>query len=763
MHKTLTGIIILGIFIFITCQPVRADLGPNHRDIYKQITDLKLSGIIKGYDGEHINKAMILIPELSKTSESDEKGFFELLGIPPGKYHLEVFAKGYMDYRSEIFELKKSGRSFTITLIKKLSEEIVVTATRTPKLYMEVPVKTQVISARQIDQKQATQLAEAIALTTGVRVENNCQNCNFTQVRINGMEGKYSQILIDNSPIFSSMIGVYGLEQIPAEMLNRIEIVKGGGSALYGGNAVAGVINVQTKEPMENGSTINLHQEAISGEPLTNAGFRTSLVTNDGNTKGFLFANYKRRQPVDIDGDSFTEVGKMRSTNFGLNFFNYFPGIDGKLKLSFYRITENRRGGNKFDLPPHEADIAESIDTDLNGLTGEWNHYLSSRFFYNLGISFVNASRETYYGSEQDLNAYGSSKNPVVFLHSQMNYQAGKHLLSGGIQFKGEKIEDKALGYGREINDIYREFGLFMQDDVKFNSKVSLLAGLRLSKHSLVSDLIFNPRLSLLLNMTKDLSWRTTFSTGFRAPQVFDEDLHITQVGGEGMIIENSPDLIKESSYGISSGLDFGRVLGGNNIQMSVEGFYTLLLDTFLLREKEFDPRENALVFERINGSNSKVYGVSAEFGYQLGTFMNFMTGWTIQRSHLDKPEPDFGSTNLFRSPNTYGYITLNYKNQKLLDIDLSLEYTGRMKVPHYAGYIPEERLETSDPFWVLNAKMTKSVSLGDKNSIDLFVGVFNLFNSFQKDLDKGIYRDAGYVYGPSKPRAIYAGLEFTF
>jgi outer membrane receptor for ferrienterochelin and colicins len=395
MAKVQKIMILLGI-LTLCHLPMPAGFGlccENSPEETEKMTDLKLSGLIKGYEGELIKGATILMPELSKVAESDERGLFELLGVPPGKYHLEVIADGYMDYRSDIFELKGRSRTFTITLVKKLSEEIVVTATRTPKLYMEVPVKTQVISSRQIEQKQATDLAEAVALTTGVRVESNCQNCNFTQVRINGMEGKYSQILIDNSPIFSSMIGVYGLEQIPAEMLNRIEIVKGGGSALYGGNAVAGVINVQTKEPMENGSVFSLHQEATSGEPLTNVGARTSLVTADGNTKAFLFANYKKRRPVDANADDFSEIGRLNGTNLGLNFFRYFPGLDGKLKLSFYRITEDRRGGNKFELPSHEADIAESIETDLNGLTAEWNHTLSRRLFYNLGISYVDAGR----------------------------------------------------------------------------------------------------------------------------------------------------------------------------------------------------------------------------------------------------------------------------------------------------------------------------------------------------------------------------------
>jgi len=724
---------------------------------------LKLLGVIKSYEGNPVKGAIVLIPEINKSTESDKMGAFEFIAVPPGKYHLEVYADGYMDFISDIFNLEESNETFKITLMKKISEEIVVTATRTPKLYVEVPVKTVVISAREIEQKEASQLAESLTCTTGVRVESNCQNCNFTQVRINGMEGKYSQILIDNSPIFSSMIGVYGLEQIPAEMLNRIEIVKGGGSALYGGNAVAGVINVLTKEPMENGTRLKLHQESTLGEPSTNFGFRSSLVSKDANTKAFLFANYKNRQPIDISGDDISEIGKIRSTNFGLNFYRTFSEIKSKLKLSFFRITEDRRGGNKFDLPPHEADIAESIDSDLNSLAADWNHYITQRLYYNLSASYVDANRKSYYGSGQDPNAYGTTKNPVLFLNGQMNYQSGGHIISTGVQYKGEKIKDEALGYGRVINDHYKELGFFLQDDIKFNKTFSLLAGLRFSKHSLIENYIFNPRVSLLVNLVKSLSWRTSFSTGFRAPQVFDEDLHITQVGGEGTIIENSPGLKQESSFSLSTGLDYGWEIGSNTLQLSIEGFYTLLEDTFVLQKKEFDPRENALVFERINGSNSRVYGVSVDFGYRLGFAFSLNTGWSFQRSHLDEPEPDFGSNEFFRTPNSYGYVTLNYENKKAVNANISLEYTGSMKVPHYAGYIEEDRLETTGTFLVLNAKLTKPISLTQNNKLRLFVGVFNLFDSYQKDLDQGIYRDSGYVYGPAKPRSYYAGLEFSF
>ena len=223
-----------------------------------------LKGQIVDWDTNYIEKAVVLIPELGKSVETDERGAFEITQIPQGRYHLEVYAEGFLDFRSDPFDLVENRTGYHVVLTKSLTEEIVVTATRTQKLFTETPVKISVITHEEIERKAPANLADTLYQTTGVRVENDCQNCNFTQVRINGMEGKYTQILIDSSPVISAMTGVYGLEQIPAEMLDRIEIVKGGGSALYGGNAVAGVINILTKEPAENKTFLKIHQESIS-------------------------------------------------------------------------------------------------------------------------------------------------------------------------------------------------------------------------------------------------------------------------------------------------------------------------------------------------------------------------------------------------------------------------------------------------------------------------------------------------------------------
>lgn len=732
-----------------------------HQQRQGQVKYYSLRGRVIDWEQNYVEKAVVMIPEIGKSVETDESGKFEMTQIPGGRYHMEVYAEGYLEYSSDPFVLDENNLNYNIVLMKKLTEEIVVTATRTQKLFSETPVKIEVISREDISKKAPANLADTLYQTTGVRVENDCQNCNFTQVRINGMEGKYTQILIDSSPVISAMTGVYGLEQIPSEMLDRIEIVKGGGSALYGGNAVAGVINILTREPKENRTTLKLHQESISGKPFTNLGFRSGLVSKDLNTKAYLFGSYQDREPIDLNDDSFSELGTISNTSFGLNLYNYFSGLNSNLKLSLFRIFEERRGGDLFDRPPHEANTAEWIKTDQIGVSTDWNHYLMQGLHYNLSFSYVDANRDTYYGSHKDPNAYGTTKNPLIFLNCQINYQAGSHVFSLGAQYKRDEIQDKVTGYNRLIEEVYHESGLFLQDDFKIGKTFSILTGLRVNRHSALDRMIFTPRLSILVNFTKELSLRTSFSTGFRAPQVFDEDLHITQVGGEGMIVTNSPDLKEEQSYSLNTGFDYGKQIGRSLIQFSIGAFYNDLKNTFILHE--IKRTEKARILERINGSGSKVYGLSLDFGLVLGPSLSLSSGWTVQRSRLDEPEPEFNSSEFFRTPNSYGYISTSYKSKKFLNIDLSGEYTGSMKAPHYAGYIDEDRLETTSSFLVINLKLHRPINITENCNISVFLGTYNLFNSYQEDLDKGEDRDSGYVYGPAKPRGFYAGFEFSF
>lgn len=157
------------------------------------------------------------------------------------------------------------------------------------------------------------------------------------------------------------------------------------------------------------------------------------------------------------------------------------------------------------------------------------------------------------------------------------------------------------------------------------------------------------------------------------------------------------------------------------------------------------------------------MYGISFDFGLVLGPELSLSSGWTLQRSELDEPEPDFNSREFFRTPDSYGYASMSSQNNKLFNADLSVEYTGKMKALHYSGYIENDRLKTTLPFWVVNTKIQKIINFGENNRVSIFVGAFNMLNSYQKDLDKGMDRDSGYVYGPAKPRSFYIGFEFSF
>ena len=226
---------------------------------YQVTADVALKGEVQGKvidvsTGRPLMGVNVFVEHTTAGSATNADGQYHIKNVPIGKVKLIASMIGYKMERKviNIFPLKVTTVNFKLQPTILEMGAVVITGTGTPEIYEDTPVKTVVIPHRLIEKKHSVNLAEALSFTTGVRVENDCQNCNFSQVRILGLDGKYSQILIDGDPVVSSLAGVYGLEQIPAEMIDQIEVVKGGGSSLYGGGAVAGVINLITRRPVTN-------------------------------------------------------------------------------------------------------------------------------------------------------------------------------------------------------------------------------------------------------------------------------------------------------------------------------------------------------------------------------------------------------------------------------------------------------------------------------------------------------------------------------
>lgn len=292
--------------------------------------------------------------------------------------------------------------------------------------------------------------------------------------------------------------------------------------------------------------------------------------------------------------------------------------------------------------------------------------------------------------------------------------------------------------------------------------RVTLVAGLRLDGHNLIDKPIFSPRANLMWKATENLRTRLTWSTGFRAPQAYDEDLHVTAVGGEGMLITLADGLRPEHSHSLSGSADWTFSHGHFLFNLLGEAFWTTLSDVFYLQHIGVDSNGNTLQ-ERRNGDGANVYGVNLEAKAAHGSEFSILAGFTLQRSRYkvltawsDDPEVP-AVRNMPRTPGAYGYFTMNAQPLRHLDLTLSGIYTGRMYVPHYGE---QDEMVHTPGFMELSAKIAYTFTLGRGLSLQLNGGVQNILNAFQSDLDRGEFRDSGYFYGPTQPRTLFVGCK---
>jgi outer membrane receptor for ferrienterochelin and colicins len=768
--------------------------GENTRSSESESGKIRFEGIVLDCTGAPVEGARVVIASLGYSSITSLDGTFTA-PVPAGNYEVRVYAEGFEPLVERVAFDEAAAISGVELLMGVTMGEVVVTGTRTEKLREQAPVRTQVVSREKMEREQATNLAEALDRTAGLRVENNCQNCNFTQVRMNGLEGRYTQIMIDGRPVFSSLAGVYGLEQIPQEMIERVEIVKGGGSALYGGNAVGGVINVITARPSKSFGNLTL-RNGYTGleEPEYRLSADSGLIDQDRTFSLHMFGEAFSREPWDANGDGFSEVGKVREVSAGAE--SYLDVVEnGELQFKFHVLREHRRGGNLFDRPEHDTGITEGGHTMRQGGELDWKHQITSSSSYELGYGVAYTERDSYYGgggdvaipelpptlsdlTEQEytdfmevweakqgaLGAYGRTQNPVHTADATVNVifdALGEMIVTTGVQYLSDGLKDDFPAYNRHVDERYWDTAGILQHDWLFSEWGESVVGFRIDRHSEIDDMILSPRAALMFTPLYWLRTRTAFSSGFRAPQVFDEDLHVTIVGGEGMIVYNEEDLDPERSYSIAQQVELNFEIEKDwALRTSLNGFFTDITAAFVLDEVDDPSTPDEIEVYRRNRGESTVLGGELEIGVVYGKFWEISGGWTYERASSSEADPDFNSRELFRTPRMYGFMETSTRPFGGLEAATALEITGPMKVPHYAGYIVENTLEESPWFFDWGANLSYRYEAEKGVYFKPFVGIGNILDSYQTDLDKGENRDAGYVYGPRLPRTFFAGVK---
>ena len=703
---------------------------------------------------------------------SNEEGQFEFRKLAAGKYTLRVQVMGYKTQEKTITVSAEATSvvHFQMEEVSFTTDEVVVSANRNEVSRKAAPVVVNVMSAKLFETVNSTDLAKSLNFQSGLRVENNCQNCGFPQVRINGLEGPYSQILINSRPIISALSGVYGLEQIPVNMIERVEVVRGGGSALFGANAVGGTINIITKDPINNSFQVASTMSNMNGKSWEQyMGGNVSLVAKDNSYGIALYETYRNRNPYDADGDGFSELGKLNMNTFGMRAY-YRPNYFSRINVEYHTTNEFRRGGNKFNLQPHEADITEQTKHIINSGGVSYDRYWGEKHKMSVYGSIQHTDRNSYYGAQKDMNAYGKTNDLTwvvggMYVGNMDRCLFAPATFTGGVEYQSNSLHDVMTGYHRDMQQDVRIAGGFVQNEWRLN-RWTMLVGARLDKHNLIDHPIFSPRVNFLYKPSDNLQARLTYSTGFRAPQAYDEDLHVTAVGGEGVQIRLADGLREERSNSFSGSVDWSFPMGHWQSNILLEGFYTDLHHVFVLEDIGEDQNGDKIK-ERRNGSGAKVYGVNLDAKVAHGREAQLQLGFTVQRSRYNRAEvwtsegeEEQTTKRMPRTPDYYGYFTFTSAPLKNFDFSLSGTYTGKMIVPHMAGYIEKSRMEHTPQFMDLNLKLNYTFVLKDHIKMQVNGGVQNIFNSFQKDLDKGEFRDAGYFYGPTQPRTYFVGIK---
>jgi len=759
LHKT--KIIIIAILFAVNTVAVQA----------QKLTDAHITGhIIDKADGEHIPFATVVIKGTTIGIATDATGHFLLKNVPVGELTVVASFIGYEKAEQTVMVVANKTVEVKFELVPQTLglTEVVVTGSRNEINRIESATIVNVLPLKTFEITASSCVADVLNFQPGLRVEHYCNNCGATELRINGLDGQYTQVLIDSRPIFSSLAGVYGLEQLPETMIERVEVIRGGGSALFGSNAIGGVVNIITKEPLRNSFTLS-NQTGFFGKGLAdvNTSLNGSFVTDDYKAGLYLFAAANNRDPYDRNGDGFSVVPKRDSETLG--FRGYYKLTDySRMTAEYHRIHEFRRGGNELDRPPHEADIAEQTIHSINGgglkydlLSNDYKHKL------NIYASAQSVDRDSYYGTNKDPNAYGKTNDFTVVTGSQYTYSADKLLFmpsqfTAGAEYSDNKLDDRMPAYNRYIDQRSWCVGGYFQNEWK-NEQLTLSLGGRIDKHNLMDEIVFVPRANVRYTPVNGIGLRTSYSSGYRAPQTFDEDLHIAAVGGEVALISLAPDLRPEYSNSFNFSVDLYRKFSWIETNLLIDAFYTHIKDAFSIAENGVDDNNN-LLLERINASGITVRGVNMDL--RLGFTHKFVinSGFTIQRSQYDEPfewSPDVpAGKRMQRAPDHYGYLTLNYNPVKRLSASVTGTYTGSMLVTHFAGFVEKDEEIMSPSFLEAGVKLSYDFQLTDLLKLQINGGLKNLLGQYQKDIDSGPLRDAGYFYGPAIPRTVYFGVK---
>ncbi|MCW9041679.1 MAG: TonB-dependent receptor [Flavobacteriales bacterium] len=701
-------------------------------------------------EGKAVQYANIFIDEIKLGTATDNNGNFIIKDVPDGIYTFKVSCLGFAPFKKRIEIQKGNVKIISLELQQTHTEldEIVVTGTMKETRVSDSPVKVEILTSKFLRNNTGNNIMESIGMVNGVQEQVSCGVCGTSCIHINGMEGAYTLMLIDGMPLMSALASTYGLNGIPNEMIERIEIVKGPSSTLYGTEAVGGVINVITKNP-ENMEKLMVHAFGTTHAQYNLDAALTSKLSDKIITT-FSTNLYNNQLGIDDNNDNFTDIPlNNRITLFNKWSFKRKDKRISNLALRYY--FEDRFGGTlqwEKDDRGSEDVYGEFVKTKRYEVIGSYQ--LPFKEHIRFDYSFNNHFQDSWYGSTR----YKASQN-IFYSNLLWSKHHGKHDWIVGVTSRYQTYKDNTLSYTNENEFIP---GVFAQDEYSITKKTSLLFGTRLDYHE-KHGVIIAPRFNVKQKLGLYTTARLNIGTGFRQVHLFTED-HAFYSGARK--VEITKNLKPEESYNANLNLNHVySVLGGAGT-LDMDVFFTHFSNKIL---PDYDVNPNLIVYDNLKGY-ALIKGVSYNIHHSFlkplsislgGTFMEMYQVYNDVDGNQVKEEQEF-------TPRFSGTIGVEYRFKKpKIVMSWSGKFYSPQKLPEYDH--PFERPTRSPWYSLNNLQITKEF----KNSLNLYVAVKNVFNYTQPSplVDPenpfGENFDTAYAYGPLQTRRFMFGLRWSF
>lgn len=778
----------------------------------------KSEGVLSGHvldknSEERLPFVTIMVKGTTRGTSSRADGTFTVKDIPEGKQTIIAQYVGYKPRAIEITVEPGENDEIRFELEEDMFnlEQVVVTGTRTPHYVKNVPIRTEVVTSQSLRTKNAQNIFEALEAIPGLRVESQCQFCNFSMVRMQGLGAEHTQVQINGQPVYSGLASVYGLEQIGTGDVDRIEIVKGAGSALYGSSAVAGAINIITREPS---AIPSISADIQFGNHGTNAyNISSSMRNQKGNIGLNVYAQKVDHNVIDetSEGNTREEVKQKdgisdrvesRLNNMGFSLYVDNPFFkDDKLIFRGKGINEKRAGGiitDDYYKNPF-TDGTENIITDR--YEGEVNYTkpLGERNELQFNTTYINHNREatndsflgdymdTHDGETPDvldMRPYIAKEDTWVSTLS-FTSRMRNHTLVFGIQHYTTNLDETGMYtvvdeaseyYGNAYKSIAhkhaREMGAYIQDEWNVSPEFTVVPGVRIDHHSSgeeytsdrkvfdndfpktkFDETSINPRLALKYQLSRQITLRANAGTGFRAPYGFSEDLHLCS---------GSPRVWKSSGLKAetSRSANFSADYYGNHFQASANLFYTALKNKIDFSDADDEVKKLGYTYQWENIDDAVVKGVELMVMVNPVRSLNVGADFAVNSGKYKNTRGDWADTGyagisryIPRFPSTTGSIKVEYSPKTWL-FTLYGIYQGKMYIDYISETPGNSKIKETEPYMTFNARASKRFGL-----LNIYAGAKNIFNHVQdeKHLD-----DAAFIYAPLYGTLYYAGISIN-